>query len=212
MPCVSDVLQEAMGGASQIRKESGVRAANREVLHGFSAEDVDIEAFIGTLSGHQASCTPLTCLTARTLTLDLKLAWFLELIRRGGVLKLVESHVTWLDFELLCSTSDSVLQDSSGPSGLEPVQLPSMQKPRDLRSWQPQVPRFDAQNLGETSSPSSKQLSVPFRSVARGGEAKLGDVRDWQPSVTRWEQGHEGGEAGQLGNHEENHSKPWKIE
>ena len=71
-------------------------------------------------------------------------------------------------------------------------------KPRDLRSWPVQVPRFDAQNL-EASSPSGKQPAVPFRSQKETGE-KLEDVREWQPSVVRWETGR--GEAG-PGNQEE---------
>ncbi|CAJ1435864.1 unnamed protein product [Effrenium voratum] len=78
------------------------------------------------------------------------------------------------------------------PSPPEPVQLATSPKTspkriRDVRSWQPSVPRFDSAKLSEAVSPTRTVRGVAFRSTVEV-EAKIDDVRSWQPEpeVVRW--------------------------
>eukprot|EP00439_Symbiodinium_sp_Y106_P048068 s921_g6.t1 len=96
--------------------------------------------------------------------------------------------------------SSFATQAVSTPS---PVQLPATspkaaqtKRIRDVRSWQPQVPRFDCSRLSEEAatlekSPMRTKLrQIPFRTAAeddRQGAAsdKLADVRAWKPGLVR---------------------------
>eukprot|EP00435_Cladocopium_sp_Y103_P018852 s875_g4.t1 len=102
-----------------------------------------------------------------------------------------------MDIEaFLGSLAQAPPSDPTSPSGSGPVQLvatsPKAPRLKDVRSWQPQVPRFDAGKLSaEVSSTSRsplKKREVPFRSEAQGSsEAKVGDVRGWSPAPVRFD-------------------------
>lgn len=102
-----------------------------------------------------------------------------------------------MDIEaFLGSLAQAPTSDPTSPSGSGPVQLvatsPKAPRLKDVRSWQPQVPRFDAGKLSaEVSSTSRsplKKRDVPFRSEAQGSsEAKVGDVRGWSPAPVRFD-------------------------
>ncbi|CAE7247935.1 unnamed protein product [Symbiodinium natans] len=79
-----------------------------------------------------------------------------------------------------------------------PVQLPATspkaaqsKRIRDVRSWQPQVPRFDSSRLSEEAanlekSPVRRLRHIPFRTSAEDeADGKLADVRAWRPSLVR---------------------------
>lgn len=107
----------------------------------------------------------------------------------------------------LGSLAHQATGDPSSPSGTGPVQLvatsPKATRLKDVRTWQPQVPRFDAGKLSvEASSGSSplKKREVPFRSdsKAQAAEAKVGDVRNWQPTAFRFDTGNLGSEVAKI--------------
>lgn len=92
--------------------------------------------------------------------------------------------------------SSFATQAVSTPS---PVQLPATspkaaqtKRIRDVRSWQPQVPRFDCSRLSEEAatlekSPMRTKLrQIPFRTAAEHEASdKLADVRAWKPGLVR---------------------------
>lgn len=102
-----------------------------------------------------------------------------------------------MDIEaFLGSLAQAPTSDPTSPSGSGPVQLvatsPKAPRLKDVRSWQPQVPRFDAGKLSAEANSTSrsplKKREVPFRSEAQGSsEAKVGDVRGWSPAPVRFE-------------------------